>query len=84
MIRRRFIASSESSWQIVSSVSFALESSPDPFVKAWVEVYLARLADAAGDRAEAVKHYKLALAVEGGSAKAKEAAEKGMQQSFRK
>ena len=62
----------------------SLESSPDPFVKAWVEVYLARLADAAGERAEAVKHYKLALAVEGGSAKAKEAAEKGIQQSFQK
>ena len=62
----------------------SLESSPDPFVKAWVEVYLARLADAAGDRVEAVKHYKLALAVEGGSAKAKEAAEKGIQQSFQK
>ncbi len=62
----------------------SLESSPDPFVKAWVQVYLARLADAAGDRPEAVKHYKEALAVEGGSAKAREAAEKGMQQSFQK
>jgi tetratricopeptide (TPR) repeat protein len=62
----------------------ALESSPDAQVRAWVEVYLGRLSDAAGERAEAVKHYKEALAVEGGSAGAKEAAQKGMQQSFQK
>jgi len=62
----------------------ALESSPQPQVRAWVEVYLARLSDAAGERAEAVNHYKQALAVEGGSAAAREAAEKGIQQSFQK
>ena len=62
----------------------ALGSSPDPQVRAWVEVYLGRLSDAAGERAEAVKHYQEALAVEGGSAAAKEAAQKGMQQSFQK
>ena len=53
-------------------------------MRAWVEVYLGRLSDAAGERAEAVKHYQGALAVEGGSAGAKEAAQKGMQQSFQK
>ncbi len=62
----------------------ALESSPDAQVRAWVEVYLGRLSDAAGERAEAVKHYKEAVAVEGGSAAAKEAAQKGIQQSFQK
>ena len=62
----------------------AAEMSPQPQVRAWVEVYLARLSDAAGDRAEAVKHYKQALAVEGGSAAARDAAEKGIQQSFQK
>ena len=62
----------------------ALESSPQPQVRAWVEVYLARLSDAAGERAEAVNHYKQALAVEGGSAAARDAAEKGIQQSFQK
>jgi len=46
-------------------------------------VYLARLSDAAGDRARLLT-YKEALAVDVGSAKAKEAAEKGMQQSFQK
>jgi len=62
----------------------AVESSPEPQVHAWSEVYLGRLSDAAGERAEAVKHYKQALAVEGGSAMARDAAQKGMQQSFQK
>jgi len=62
----------------------AVESSPEPPVRAWSEVYLGRLSDAAGERAEAMKHYKEALAVEGGSAMARDAAQKGMQQSFQK
>ncbi len=62
----------------------AVESAPEPQVRAWSEVYLGRLSDAAGERAEAIKHYKEALAVEGGSAMAKDAAQKGMQQSFQK
>ena len=62
----------------------SLESSPEPAVRTWVEVYLGRLADAAGERAEAVNHYKQALAVEGGSAAARQAAEKGIEQSFQK
>jgi tetratricopeptide (TPR) repeat protein len=61
-----------------------VESEPEPQVRAWALVYLGRLSDAAGERAEAVKHYKEALAVEGGSAKAKEAAQQGMQRSFQK
>jgi tetratricopeptide (TPR) repeat protein len=62
----------------------AVESSPEPQVRAWSEVYLGRLSDAAGERAEAMKHYKEALAVEGGSAMARDAAQKGLQQSFQK
>ena len=62
----------------------ALESSPEPQVRAWVEVYLGRLSDAAGERAEAVKHYQQALAVEGSSQPARDAAQKGLQQSFQK
>jgi tetratricopeptide (TPR) repeat protein len=62
----------------------ALESSPEPSDRAWVEVYLGRLSDAAGERSEAVNHYQRALAVEGGSAAAREAAQKGIQQSFQK
>ena len=60
----------------------AIESSPEAPVRAWSEVYLGRLSDAAGERAEAIKHYKEAMAVEGASAMAKDAAQKGMQQSF--
>jgi tetratricopeptide (TPR) repeat protein len=62
----------------------SLESAPEPPVRAWVEVYLGRLSDAAGERDEAMNHYKQALAVEGGSAAARDAAEKGMQASFKK
>lgn len=62
----------------------ALESSPEPQVAAWARVYLARLADAAGLRPEAVRHYQAALAVEGAPAAAKAAAEKGLQEAFRK
>jgi hypothetical protein len=61
-----------------------LESSPEPQVRAWAEVYLGRLSDAAGERAEAVKHYRQALAVEGSSQPARDAAQKGLQQSFQK
>ncbi|HNY39009.1 MAG TPA: tetratricopeptide repeat protein [Bryobacteraceae bacterium] len=53
-----------------------LESSPEPFEKAWASVYLARLSKAAGEFAEARRHYQTALAVEGGSEAARQAAEK--------
>jgi hypothetical protein len=53
-------------------------------VKAWAHVYLGRLADAAGERQEALRHYQAALAVEGGSAAARAAAEKGLQAALPK
>src|SRR2546423_6005192 len=62
----------------------ALESGPDPQVKAWVLVYLGRLADVAGNRDEAAKRYQEALATEGASAAARKAAEKGTQETFKK
>ncbi len=61
-----------------------LESSPAPPVKAWALVYLGRLSDAAGDRAQAVKHFQDALAVAGASAAARNAAEQGVTRSFQK
>lgn len=61
-----------------------LESGPEPQVKAWTLVYLARLSDAAGDRDQATRHYKEALAIEGASAGAREAAQQGVQRSFEK
>ena len=59
-----------------------LESSPDDETKSWAYVYLGRLADAADRRDEAVKNYRSVLTIEGASAGAKAAAEKGLQQSF--
>lgn len=53
-----------------------LESSPEPFEKAWASVFLARLSRASGEIAEARKHYQSALAVEGGSDAARQAAQK--------
>jgi predicted negative regulator of RcsB-dependent stress response len=61
-----------------------LVSEPDPQTKAWAHVYLGRLADAAGDRKQAAEHYQAALGVEGASAAAREAAQKGLQQAFRR
>ncbi|MGO4881792.1 MAG: tetratricopeptide repeat protein [Bryobacteraceae bacterium] len=61
-----------------------LEMNPEPAVKAWTLVYLARLEDAAGNRQHAVQRYREALAVEGATPGAHEAAAKGVQQSFEK
>jgi predicted negative regulator of RcsB-dependent stress response len=61
-----------------------LDSKPDAQVKAWSLVYLGRLADAAGDREQAVKHFHSALGVEGASTAARQAAEQGVQQDSSK
>jgi len=61
-----------------------LESATEPQVKAWALVYLARLSDAAGERDRAVRRYREALAVEGASPAAHDAAEQGAQRSFEK
>jgi tetratricopeptide (TPR) repeat protein len=53
-----------------------LETSPEAFERAWASVFLARLSRAAGEMAEARKHYQSALAVEGASDAARQAAEK--------
>jgi tetratricopeptide (TPR) repeat protein len=61
-----------------------LENDPLPQEKAWSLVYLGRLSDAAGEREQATRRYREALAVEGASPAAHEAAEQGVQQSFEK
>jgi tetratricopeptide (TPR) repeat protein len=61
-----------------------IESAPDPQVKAWALVYLGRLADAAGEREQAVNHFRSALEVEGASAAARQAAEQGVRQTTQK
>jgi tetratricopeptide (TPR) repeat protein len=64
-----------------------LELEPEPQDKAWVYIYLGRLADVAGEQGEhetAVKFYQSALAVDGASEKARETARQGVQGAFRK
>ncbi len=58
-----------------------LELAPDPETKSWVHVYLGRLATAAGERADAEKNYRAAMAIEGGSAAARKSAEIELQKS---
>ena len=59
-----------------------LELSPDAETKSWAYLYLGRLADAAGERSEAQKNYRAAMAVEGAPSSVKTAAEKGLAQPF--
>jgi tetratricopeptide (TPR) repeat protein len=61
-----------------------LELQPDAETKAWSLLYLARLADSQGDRDEAVKSYKAALAVEGAPDSVRQAAQKGVAEAFKK
>jgi tetratricopeptide (TPR) repeat protein len=61
-----------------------LDLSPDDYVRGWTLVYLGRLADAAGDRDEATRRYNAALEVKNASMSARKAAEKGLQEAFRK
>ncbi len=61
-----------------------LEMSPDNETKSWAYLYLGRLADAAGERDEAEKNYRAALAIEGAPASVRTAAEKGLAQPFRR
>ena len=57
----------------------ALESSPEPYVRGWVLYYLGRLADAAGERDQAMKYYQETLKVEGASIAVRRAADKEIQ-----
>ena len=61
-----------------------LESSPDAQTRAWSLVYLGRLADLAGEREQAARHYRAALEVNGGSRRARQAAEQGLEEAFKR
>ncbi len=61
-----------------------LDLGPPSQEKAWTLVYLGRLAWVANDREAAAGHYRAALAVEGASPKAREAAQKALQESGKK
>jgi tetratricopeptide (TPR) repeat protein len=62
----------------------SLELSPDDETKSWSHLYLGRLSDASGDRPQAEKHYRAALAVPGVPEQVKAAAEKGLAQPFQR
>lgn len=57
-----------------------LESSPDDFTRAWADVYLARISRSQHDFTLATKYYQDALAVNGASDKAKQAAGSELQE----
>jgi tetratricopeptide (TPR) repeat protein len=59
-----------------------LELDPDASTKSWSLLYLGRLADSQGDREEAQKQYKAALAVEGAPDSVRQSAEKGLKEAF--
>ena len=61
-----------------------LEMSPDDETKSWAYLYLGRLSDAAGEREQAEKHYRAALAMHGAPEQVKAAAEKGLAQPFQR
>lgn len=58
----------------------ALELEPEPPIKAWVLVYLGRLAIAAGEPGQASHYFESALQVKGASAAAQQAATQGAAQ----
>ncbi|MCZ2146338.1 MAG: tetratricopeptide repeat protein [Bryobacterales bacterium] len=60
-----------------------LELGPESADKCWSLVYLGRLADIGGEAGQAAKYYQAALAVEGGSEKGRETAERGLKGEFR-
>ncbi|MBI3694451.1 MAG: hypothetical protein HY238_06390 [Acidobacteria bacterium] len=60
----------------------ALDASPDPHVQAMSHLYLGRIEDLFGDRDQAIAHYKEALAAGDTTPGTREAAEKGLKESF--
>ncbi|MGA8027728.1 MAG: tetratricopeptide repeat protein [Bryobacteraceae bacterium] len=56
-----------------------VESNPNPAITAWSHYYLGQLALKAGDSDKATAQFKLALATDGASARARDAAEKALQ-----
>jgi predicted negative regulator of RcsB-dependent stress response len=67
--------------QAIEYFQRTVEDNPNPTLTAWSHVYLGRLALASGQADKATDEYKLALAIEGASAMAKEAAEKALEGS---
>lgn len=60
----------------------ALERTPDPYTQAMAHLYLGRIEDLFGSREQAVYHYKESLAAGDTTPGTREAAQKGLQESF--
>ena len=58
----------------------ALQSEPEPAVRAWAHVYLGRLAGLAQENEEAAGQFEDALKVEGATSAARDAAQKALEQ----
>jgi tetratricopeptide (TPR) repeat protein len=61
-----------------------LDSSPDVQTAAWAHLYLGRLSDLAGEKEQAAAHYKAVVANQGATAAARQAAETGLRDGFKK
>jgi TolA-binding protein len=61
-----------------------LGSSPDAQTAAWAHLYLGRLSDLAGEREQAAAHYQAVVANQGATAAARQAAETGLRNAFKK
>ena len=61
----------------------AIETGPDAETRSWIYYYLGRLEDAADQREESLKYYRLALETPGGSNKAKDEAQKALDRGSR-
>ena len=62
----------------------ALGSSPDAETEAWAHVWLGRMAQAAGQREEAARQFQAAMEVPGIPARARDAAQKGVEETPRR
>jgi TolA-binding protein len=61
-----------------------LDSSPDAQTAAWAHLYLGRLSDLAGEKEQAAAHYQAVVANQGATAAARQAAEAGLRDGFKK
>ncbi len=61
-----------------------LEMSPDDETKSWAYLYLGRLSDAAGEREQAEKHYREALAVQWSARASENRRQKGLGRPFQR
>jgi tetratricopeptide (TPR) repeat protein len=64
--------------QAIQLFQRTIDANPDPTITAWSHIYLGRIRYLSGDLNKANEQFKLALAIEGTSAQAREAAENGV------